>query len=107
MTFVEAAEAGDAPDAGDAAPNKAALLRSWNPNSDPELEELPRDTPKPGTPPVRSPTPERPLTPGAARIKVEASMNQQRIWKLLLIDCKLLLRDYSSDSSNPRTPVQI
>ena len=42
MTFVEAAEAGDAPDAGDAAPNKAALLRSWNPNSDPELEEHPR-----------------------------------------------------------------
>ena len=37
-----------------------------------ELEEHLRETPKPGTPPVPSPDPDRPLTPGAARITTEA-----------------------------------
>ena len=39
--------------------------------SDLELEELLRDTPEPGTPPVTSPGPESPSTPGAARITTE------------------------------------
>ena len=96
---VEVAKAGDDPNAGDAAsyraalpspivgsievsdslgpeeaaPHIIALLRSWTPDSDPELEELLKETPKPDTPAVRSPTPERPLTPEAARIMVEAA----------------------------------
>ena len=39
--------------------------------SDLELEELMRDTPEPGTPPVLSPVPESTLTLGAARITTE------------------------------------
>ena len=97
---IEAAEAGDDPDRDNApygaalpspivdsieerdslgpeqaAPHRAAVLRSWTPDSDPELEKLLRDTPEPDTPPVYSPTPipERPLTPGAVRIPVKAS----------------------------------
>ena len=40
--------------------------------SDLELEELLRDAPEPGTPPVPSPDPETPLTPGASGIPIEA-----------------------------------
>ena len=39
---------------------------------DTELEELLRETLVPGTPPVQSPSPGYPLTPGAARITEEA-----------------------------------
>ena len=41
--------------------------------SDLELEELLRDTPEPGTPPVQYPAPGPLLTPGAAKITKEAS----------------------------------
>ena len=84
----EGAEAGDDPDAGDAAPyraalhsptvgstkggdgpgpieatpHNAALLRPWTPDLDPELNERLRDTAESCTSPFRSPTPERPLT---------------------------------------------
>ena len=70
---VEASQIGsieerDSLDPEEAAPHKAALLRSWTLDSHPELEELLRDTP-----PVHSPTPEKPSPPGAARIPVEAA----------------------------------
>ena len=38
-------------------------------DSDSELGGLLRESPEPCTPPIRSPTPESPLTPGAARIQ--------------------------------------
>ena len=41
--------------------------------SDTELEELLRHTPEPSTPPVQSPTPEPPLTPGVARVTEEVA----------------------------------
>ena len=70
---VEASQIGlieerDSLDPEEAAPHKAALLRSWTLDSHPEMEELLRDTP-----PVHSPTPEKPSPPGAARIPVEAA----------------------------------
>ena len=70
---VEASQIGlieerDSLDPEEAAPHKAALLRSWTLDSHPELEKLLRDTP-----PVHSPTPEKPSPPGAARIPVEAA----------------------------------
>ena len=38
-------------------------------DSDSELDELLIDTPEPSTPPVQSPTPGPPFTPGAAMIR--------------------------------------
>ena len=40
-------------------------------DSESELEELLRDSPEPGTPPVQSPVPRPSSTPGAARITEE------------------------------------
>ena len=82
-------------------------------DSDSELEELQRDTPEPSTPPVQSPTPGPPLTPGAARITEEAShgttgdleavVDELQVW----VEERLpwLKDDISStETSNPRTP---
>ena len=51
-------------------------------DSDPELEELLRDTPEPSTPPVQSPPPPPPgppLTPGAARITEKAVVDELQV----------------------------
>ena len=129
---VKSAEAGDDSDAGDsasyraalpspivgsieesdslgpeeAAPHRAALLRSGTPDLDPELEEFLSNTPEPDTPSVRSPT------LGAARIPVEAANEpienmEAVVDRLQAIVEELLpwLKDdlSSSVSSNPRT----
>ena len=49
---------------------KTPFIQQKTPDSDPEIEDLLRGTPELQ---VRSPTPDRPLTPGAARITVEAA----------------------------------
>ena len=56
---------------GENAPHSAALPRPWTQDSDPEIEDLLRCTPEPRYPPVCFP--DRTLTPGAARITVEAA----------------------------------
>ena len=81
--------------------------------SDSELEELLRDTPEPSTPPVQSPTPGPPLTPGAARItekashgttgKLEAVVDELQAW--VEEQLSWLKEDISSsETSNPMTP---
>ena len=104
--IVGSTEGGDSQGLGKAAPYRAALCRLWIPYSDPEIEDHLRDTPEPRTPPVRSLTPERPLTPGAARIAVEAVngpvVNVEAVVEILLPWLKHDI--YSSKSSNPRTP---
>ena len=61
--FIEASEGGD----------NLIDHRSWTPDSDPEIKDLLRDTPEHSTPSVRSSTPDRLFTPGAARITIEAA----------------------------------
>ena len=90
---VEASQIGsieerDSLDPEEAAPHKAALLRSWTLDSHPELEELLRDTP-----PVHSPTPEKPSPPGAARIPVEAANEPAEIMEAVVNRLLLLLKD--------------
>ena len=74
--IVGSTEGGDSLGPGEADPHRAALSRPWIPDSDLEIEDLLRDTPEPCTPPVLSPAPEKPFTPGAARITVEATNEQ-------------------------------
>lgn len=82
-------------------------------DSDSKLEELLRDTPEPGTPLVPPPDLESPLTPGAARITLEAANESAEdmeavVDQLQVIVERLLpwLKDdiSSSRSSYPRTP---
>ena len=91
---------------GEADPHRAVLLRPWTPDSDPEIEDLLRDTTESCNSPVCSPTPERPLTPRAAKITVEAA-NKQVVNARAVVE-RLLpwLKDgiSSSESSNTRTP---
>ena len=69
------------------------------------MEELLRDTPEPGTPPVCSPTPESPLTPGAATINPEAVDEPSEDMEAIVEGLLPWLKDISSSgSSNLRTP---
>ena len=79
----------------------------------PGFRERLRDTPKPGTPPVPSSDPETLLTPGAARIPIEAVKGSTKdmeayMDQLQVIVERLLpwLKDDISSSwaLNPRTP---
>ena len=82
-------------------------------DSDSELEELLRDIPEPGTPPVQSPTPEYPFTPGAARITEEASYETSEDIEDVVDELQALVEERlpwlkddisSTKASNPRTP---
>ena len=93
--------------------DRTALCRPWTPDIDADIEKLLRNTPEPGTPPVHSPTPKRTLTPGAARIPIEAAKKPAEdmdavVDRLQVVVEGLLpwLKDdiSSSESSNPRTP---
>ena len=78
-----------------------------------ELEELLRDTPEPSTPPVQSPTPEYPLTPGAARITEEASYETTEDIEDVVDELQALVKERlpwlkddisPTKASNPMTP---
>ena len=93
--------------------DRTALCRPWTPDIDADIEKLLRNTPEPGTPLVHSPTPKRTLTPGAARIPIEAAKKPAEdmdavVDRLQVVVKGLLpwLKDdiSSSESSNPRTP---
>ena len=56
------------------------------------------------TPPVPSPTPESPLSPGAARILVEAANESEENMEAVVDRFKAVVDIFSSDSSDPRTP---
>ena len=111
QNLVGPTEGGNNPCSGEAASHRdrAALCRPWTP----DIEKLLRDTPEPGTPLVRSLTPERTLTPGATRIPIEAAKKPAEdmdavVDRLQVVVKGLLpwLKDdiSSSESSNPRTP---
>ena len=74
-------------------------------DSDSEIEDLLRNTPKPCTPPICSPTLGRLLTPDAARITLEAAneptVNVESVVERLLPWLKDDIS--SSESSNSRT----
>ena len=82
-------------------------------DSDSELEELLRDAPEPGTPPVRSPTQESPLIPEAARINPEAANKSAEDMEAVVDQLQTVVEGLlpwlkddisSSGSLNPRTP---
>ena len=82
-------------------------------HSDLELEELLRDTTEPSTPPDQSPTPESPLTPGAARITEGASYGTTEDMEAVVDELQVLVEERlpwlkddisSSETSTPRTP---
>ena len=85
-------------------------------DSNPELEELLRDTPEPSTPPVQSPSPPPPgplLAPGAAKIAEEASHGTTEDLEAVVDELQAWVEERlpwlkddvsSSENSNPRTP---
>ena len=82
-------------------------------DSDLELEELLRDTTEPSTPPDQSPTPESPLTPGAARITEGASYGTTEDMEAVVDELQAFVEEQFpwlkddislSETSNSRTP---
>ena len=73
---------------------QTALHQSVVETADPdaELEELLRNTTEPCTPPVSSPTLRSPLTPGAARISVEAANGSEENMEAVPRIPRLLVR---------------
>ena len=79
----------------------------------PGEEELLRDTPEPSTPPVQSPIPRSPLTPGAARITEGAFYEPTEDLGAVVDELQALVEELlprlkldisSFETSNPRTP---